>query len=98
MFLFFEKRAPNFPRLPQQTLNSEHLRQGCPGLKSIYLPAVVGGFCFDFEAQPYKYERVREPCLGNTLLRLFELLPNIWDLFKHTILLIQPKYSCSKLL
>lgn len=59
MFLFFEKRAPNFPRLPQQTLNGEHLWQGCPALKSMYLPAVVGGFCFDFEAQPYKYESQR---------------------------------------
>lgn len=50
-----------------------------------HLPAVTGGFCFDSEAQPYKYKRVRKPRLGNTSLCLFELLPNIWDLFKHTI-------------
>lgn len=54
-----------------------------------HLPAAGGRgrgeTCFDFEAQPYKYERVREPRLGNTSLCLCELLPNIWDLFKHTI-------------
>lgn len=53
-----------------------------------HLPAAGGRggeICFDFEAQPYKYERVREPRLGNTSLCLCELLPNIWDLFKHTI-------------
>lgn len=43
------------------------------------LPAGVGGGCFDFEAQPYKCTRVREPSLGNASLCLFELLPNIWD-------------------
>lgn len=43
------------------------------------LPAGVGGGCFDFEAQPYKRTRVREPSLGNASLCLFELLPNIWD-------------------
>lgn len=29
--------------------------------------------------------RVREPRVGSTSLCLFELLPNIWDLFKYTI-------------
>lgn len=57
-------------------------------VNNICLLLVGGGWgetCFDFEAQPYKYERVREPRLGNTSLCLCELLPNIWDLFKHTI-------------
>lgn len=70
MVLFFLKWAATVPCLPQKTLGIKNVRQGCPELTSTYLPAVGFLFCFDFEAQPYKYERVREPRLGNTSLVL----------------------------
>lgn len=50
----------------------------------MHLPAIADGFLLMLKPS-LTNTRVRKPRLGNTLLCLFELLPNIWDLFKHTI-------------
>lgn len=42
------------------SLDPDYQRIHGKGIQSEkHLPAVVGGFCFDSEAQPYKYESQR---------------------------------------
>ena len=84
MVLFFRKRATNFPCSSSLDLEYQEFMARVSRVKK-HLRAAVGGFCFDPEAQPYQCGRVGEPRVGNISQCLFELLPNIWDLFKHTI-------------